>query len=184
MKRLLDMLLSAAALVVLAVPLLAIALAVRLGSPGGALFRQVRVGRKGRPFTLLKFRSMVAGADKLGPLHTNRGDPRVTRIGAFLRRTSLDELPQLFNVLMGDMSLVGPRPDVPDMERLYTPSHWAERHRVRPGLTGLAQATLRSEATPKERLDLDLAYVRTASLQLDLKIMWWTLRQVTGKGSY
>ena len=184
MKRLVDVLASTCALLVLGLPMLLLALAIRLGSPGPALFRQVRVGRGGRPFTMFKFRTMVEGAERLGPWFTDRNDPRITALGAALRRTSLDELPQLFNVWLGHMSLVGPRPDVPAMEARYAPDHWRERQALRPGLTGLAQASLRSEATWDQRLALDLAYVRTHGLWLDLKILGMTVRQVMGKGSY
>ena len=100
-----------------------------------------------------------------------------------MRKTSLDELPQLFNVLKGEMSLVGPRPDVPAQRALYTPADWALRCGVRPGITGLAQALLRSEATPQQRLDLDLRYAREHGPWLDLKILAWTLRRLGGKGS-
>jgi len=184
MKRLLDLLASSLGLLLLAVPFLLLGLVVLLDSPGFPLYRQQRVGRDGKLFGMFKFRSMVPGADRNGPYFTRRGDPRITRVGAFLRRTSLDELPQLINVALGHMSLVGPRPDVPAMESLYPPDIWRERHRIRPGITGLAQATLRSEATPDQRLAMDLEYVRTASLLLDLKILYMTLRQVTTKGSF
>lgn len=183
-KRGLDVVVAALGLVLLSPLLVPIAVAIALESPGGVFFRQVRVGRGPRPFRIFKFRSMVAGADQKGPYFTQPGDARITRVGAFIRRTSLDELPQLLNVLLGDMSLVGPRPDVPAQESTYTPEQWKERHSVRPGITGLAQATLRSQATPSDRLDLDLRYVRERSLGLDLKIIYWTFRQVFGKGSH
>lgn len=184
MKRCLDVGLSAAVLALLWPVWALIALAVRLDSPGPVFYRQERVGRGGRRFWILKFRSMVANADQIGPYQTARGDARVTRVGAILRKTSLDELPQLFNVLRGDMSLVGPRPDVPAQKSLYTPADWAKRNSVRPGLTGLAQATLRSAATPEERRRLDLDYVDRASAVFDLKIILMTIRQVLGRGSY
>jgi lipopolysaccharide/colanic/teichoic acid biosynthesis glycosyltransferase len=147
------------------------------------LFRQVRVGLGGREFGIYKFRSMVRNAAAVGPYHTASDDPRVTRVGRFIRRTSLDELPQLLNVLAGDMSLVGPRPDVPAQRTLYAAADWQARCSVRPGITGLAQALLRSAATPQQRLDLDLRYVREHSLGLDLKIIAWTLGRLTGKGA-
>ena len=117
-----------------------------------------------------------------GPYFTQTNDARITRVGQFIRRTSIDELPQIFNVLLGHMSLVGPRPDVPVQKALYSPQDWASRCSVRPGITGLAQALIRSEGTHEDRLALDLRYVREASLWLDLKIMWWTLARLTGKG--
>jgi len=115
---------------------------------------------------------------------TIMGDPRITPIGAFMRRTSLDELPQLVNVLFGDMSLVGPRPDVPAQRDLYSDSEWAIRTSVRPGVTGLAQATLRSSATHEQRLALDIEYVHQKSFWFDLKVLVLTVRQVLGKGSH
>jgi lipopolysaccharide/colanic/teichoic acid biosynthesis glycosyltransferase len=146
-------------------------------------FRQARIGRGGRTFGMFKFRSMVRNAAAIGPFNTAAGDPRITRVGRFIRRTSLDELPQLLNVLAGDMSLVGPRPDVPVQRALYNDADWAERCSVRPGITGLAQALLRSEGTEDQRRELDLRYVREQSLWLDLKIMAWTVGRLTGRGS-
>ncbi len=133
---------------------------------------------------MVKFRSMVANADQIGGYSTAAGDPRITPIGRFVRRTSIDELPQLLNVLKGDMSLVGPRPDVPAQEELHDPADWQERHKVRPGITGMAQALSRGTATVEERLAMDLKYVREQSLWLDLKIIWWTVRQVLGRGGF
>ena len=132
---------------------------------------------------MFKFRSMVRDAAAIGPFNTAAGDPRITRVGRFIRRTSLDELPQLLNVLAGDMSLVGPRPDVPVHRSLYSDADWAERCSVRPGITGLAQALLRSEGTEDQRRELDLRYVREQSLWLDLRIMAWTVGRLTGRGS-
>lgn len=153
-----------------------------LDSPGGAIFRQKRVGLGGRLFDVLKFRSMVTNADKIGGYSTADGDARITRSGRFIRKTSLDELPQLINVLKGEMSLVGPRPDTPMQEANYSPKEWAKRCSVRPGITGLAQATLRSEATPEERTRLDLDYVDRAGVGFDLQILGMTIRQVLFKG--
>jgi lipopolysaccharide/colanic/teichoic acid biosynthesis glycosyltransferase len=132
---------------------------------------------------MYKFRSMVTNAASIGPWHTASDDPRITRVGRFIRRTSIDELPQLLNVLKGDMSLVGPRPDVPAQRSLYSDDDWAARCSVRPGITGLAQALLRSEATPQQRLELDLRYAREHSVRLDLRILGWTLGRLTGKGA-
>lgn len=178
-KRFMDFAGAAAALVVFSPVFLAIALAVRLTSPGPVFFRQTRVGKGGRPFLMLKFRSMRDGADREGPWSTAAGDARITPMGRLIRRTSLDELPQLVNVLRGEMSLIGPRPDVPDQKTLYTDAEWECRHRVHPGLTGWAQATLRHEATLENRKALDLEYVRRCSLRLDLRILWLTLRHLT-----
>ena len=183
MKRLIDIAGSLVAILLLSPLLLGAALAIALEDGRPVLFRQVRVGRGGRTFGMYKFRSMVRNAAAIGPWHTATDDPRITRVGRFIRRTSIDELPQLFNVLRGDMSLVGPRPDVPAQEALYTPADWALRCSVRPGVTGWAQATLRSQATPQQRLDLDLRYAREASVWLDLRIMLWTVGRLSGKGS-
>jgi lipopolysaccharide/colanic/teichoic acid biosynthesis glycosyltransferase len=183
MKRLMDLALSLLALLVLSPLLLATAIAVALDSGRPVLFVQRRVGRGGREFGMFKFRSMVQDAAAIGPYHTSNDDPRVTRVGRIIRRTSLDELPQLLNVLKGDMSLVGPRPDVPAQRGGYSEADWRERCSVRPGLTGLAQARLRSQATPAERLALDLQYVRERSLALDLRILVWTLFRLGGQGS-
>lgn len=184
LKRLADLTLAALLLLLLAPVLLLLALLVRTDSSGPVLFCQQRVGRAGRPFQLLKFRSMVVDAPRLGGYSTAPGDPRITRCGRWLRRTSLDELPQLINVLRGDMSLVGPRPDVPAQRSGYTDHEWQLRHRVRPGITGLAQATVRSNAQPGQRKALDLHYVQHQSLGLDLKIVLLTLVQLFTRGSY
>jgi lipopolysaccharide/colanic/teichoic acid biosynthesis glycosyltransferase len=183
MKRTLDVSLSLVALIVLSPVLVAAAAAIALESGGPILFRQTRLGLGGREFPMYKFRSMVSNAAAIGPYHTASDDPRITAVGRFLRRTSIDELPQLLNVLAGDMSLVGPRPDVPAQRSLYTDAQWAQRCSVRPGITGLAQALLRSEASPAQRLDLDLRYAREHSVWLDLRIIGWTLARLGGKGS-
>lgn len=176
MKRLMDVLLSLAALIVLAPLMLLTAVAVILEDGRPVFFRQVRVGRQGREFGMFKFRSMVQDASSIGPHFTRDNDPRVTPVGRFIRRTSIDELPQLANVLLGDMSLVGPRPALPVQRDLYSDGQWALRCSVRPGLTGLAQALLRSAGSFKECLDLDLRYAREGSLWLDLEIMARTVR--------
>jgi lipopolysaccharide/colanic/teichoic acid biosynthesis glycosyltransferase len=176
MKRLFDIAISGAALLILAPLLLFLIIWIRLDSPGPALFRQTRIGRGAAPFTIYKFRSMVADAEQRGGYSTPMGDPRITRAGAFVRRTSLDELPQFFNVLIGDMSLVGPRPDTPMQESNYTPADWQSRHKVRPGITGLAQARLRSAATAEQRLALDLDYAADANLARDFSILFETVR--------
>lgn len=181
-KRLSDLLAACMGLLLMAPLLLLLALLVRLDSPGPVLFRQQRVGRGGRPFSMLKFRSMVADAERRGGYATQASDPRITRVGRWLRRSSLDELPQLLNVLRGDMSLVGPRPDVPAQQALYRPRDWALRCSVQPGITGLAQSTLRSSATASQRLALDLRYVRQLSLGLDLRVLALTAGQVLWRG--
>jgi lipopolysaccharide/colanic/teichoic acid biosynthesis glycosyltransferase len=183
MKRAFDVSLSLLALLLLSPVLAAAAAAIALESGRPILFRQIRLGFGGREFPMYKFRSMVGNAAAIGPYHTASNDPRITSVGRFLRRTSIDELPQLLNVLMGEMSLVGPRPDVPEQRSLYSEADWTQRCSVRPGITGLAQALLRSEATEAQRLALDLRYAREHSLWLDLRIIAWTLARAGGKGS-
>lgn len=182
MKRLTDIMLSMAALVLLSPVLLLAALAVLLDSGLPILFKQTRVGLGGQEFSMFKFRSMIKNAAFTGPYFTDTNDARITRVGHFIRRTSIDELPQIINVLLGDMSLVGPRPDVPVQKSLYAPDDWAQRCSVRPGITGLAQALIRSTGTPQDRLDLDLRYIKEQSMLLDIKIMWLTLSRLSGKG--
>ena len=194
-KGAVDRCAAAAALLVLAPVLLGIALAVRLTSSGPALFRQERIGINGRPFTMLKFRSMVVDADQRlaeiqagnisdGLLFKMREDPRVTRVGRWLRRLSLDELPQLLNVLGGSMALVGPRPPLPNEVARYD-SSVSRRLLVKPGLTGLWQVSGRSDLPWEEAVRLDLRYVENWSLALDLLILWKTARAVlSSSGAY
>jgi len=175
--------------------LAAVALAVRLDSPGPVLFRQVRVGRYGRAFQIYKFRTMHVDAERRlaevrhlneqdGVLFKIRDDPRVTRVGRYLRRFSLDELPQLFNVLGGTMSLVGPRPPLPREVAAY-PADARRRLAVRPGMTGLWQVSGRSDLPWEEAVRLDLRYVENWSLTLDLVILLRTLTAVwRGAGAY
>lgn len=174
LKRSLDILLSLAALLVLAPLCVGIAVAVRVTSRGPALFRQERAGLHGRPFTLHKFRTMKATADPFGPSPHGHDDPRLTRVGRFLRETSLDELPQLVNVLKGDMSLVGPRPLYRAEMAEWDPRQ-IRRLEVRPGLTGLAQIAGRGGLTRERKLELDVRYVETACLGLDLKVLLATI---------
>lgn len=183
-KRLFDIVLSSLFLMLLLPLLLMLSIAVKFDSSGPVFFRHVRIGQYSKPFGMFKFRSMVHNAENLGGYSTARDDPRITRFGRVIRMSSLDELPQLLNVLLGDMSLVGPRPDVPAQREGYTEHEWYVRHQVRPGITGLAQATVRSEAAPGERKALDLKYVANASLWLDFKILLMTVRQVIRRGSY
>lgn len=184
MKRLFDILCAASSLTLLAPLLVVIAMAVRLDTRGPILYRQIRVGLGGKIFSMYKFRSMVINADHTGGYQTQQNDSRITRSGRWLRRTSFDELPQLINVLTGEMSFVGPRPDVPQQQALYSPENWILRHSVQPGISGLAQATLRSEASLEQRLQLDLEYVEKHSFLFDLSILLMTARQLWTKGSY
>ncbi len=183
MKRAMDVVLALVALLLLSPLLLVTALFIALESGLPVLFRQTRVGWGGQEFGMFKFRSMVRNAAAIGPYFTADNDPRITRVGRFIRRTSIDELPQLINVLLGDMSLVGPRPDVPAQRSLYSDADWALRCSVRPGITGLAQALYRSDAQGTQRLDADLRYAREHTVWLDARIIWWTLGRMAGKGS-
>ena len=183
MSRIFDIILASAMLVILSPILLLVSILIFLSSGTPIVYRQMRVGRSGRRFLLFKFRSMVPNADSLGSYKTTINDVRITALGRILRRFSLDELPQLVNVLKGEMSLVGPRPDTPMQETRYTATEWKKRLSVRPGITGLAQATKRSDANHAERLALDLKYIEQRSTVLDLKILVMTLRKLTGKGS-
>jgi lipopolysaccharide/colanic/teichoic acid biosynthesis glycosyltransferase len=176
-KRLLDVALAAVGLVVLSPIFLVCALLVRLTSPGPVIYTGERVGLGERPFRQMKFRTMVVGADRAG-FQTADHDPRITPIGRWLRRTSLDELPQLINVLRGEMSVVGPRPAAPPQLPLYRPAERLERARVRPGITGLAQVSGRSALTVAESIAYDAAYARDASLWLDLRIIGRTVSVV------
>ena len=147
-KRVFDIVLSGLILFLI-LPLFPIlAFLIKRGSEGPVFYIQTRIGRGGDEFYMLKFRSMRSDADQIGGHSTMRDDPRITKIGKFIRRTSLDELPQVFNVLKGDMSLVGPRPAVPAQRQNYSQNEWQKRHSVRPGITGLAQATVRLNAPP------------------------------------
>ncbi len=181
MKRLTDIVLSLVALTLLSPVLLLTALAVVLESGLPVFFKQTRVGLKGREFGMFKFRSMVKNATSTGPYFTEINDARITRVGQFIRRTSIDELPQIINVLLGDMSLVGPRPDVPVQASLYAPEDWIRRCSVRPGITGLAQVKGRSTVSFEQRLALDLDYASKVSWWRDIQIMWWTVGQLGGR---
>ena len=185
MKRAMDVLLAAAGLIAGGPVLLVAMAAIRLESPGHPIYRQRRVGRDGEPFDLYKLRTMVHGAEHQGAgMAVNEGDPRITRVGAFLRRTSLDELPNLVNVLHGEMSIVGPRPTIPVQVEQYT-ERQRGRLRVKPGITGWAQVNGRASLPWAERIELDLWYVEHESLRLDLRILARTLRiLVRGDGLY
>lgn len=181
-KRAFDIVICAAAIVLL-LPLFALLVVIiRLGSKGPAVFTQERAGKGGKPFIFCKFRTMKPDADPFGPSPKSGEDPRLTKIGRFLREYSLDELPQLYNILRGDMSLVGPRP-------LYLSqmAEWDERQKkrllARPGLTGLAQISGRGALTHEEKLELDVKYVETAGLLTDIRIVLATIGQVFGRKS-
>jgi lipopolysaccharide/colanic/teichoic acid biosynthesis glycosyltransferase len=179
-KRALDVAVAAPALVLAAPALALAALLIRLETHGHPIYRQRRVGLDGQPFDLYKLRTMVAGAETMGAgLAVDAGDARITRLGALLRRTSIDELPNLINILRGEMSVVGPRPTVQVQVDRYT-DRQRGRLSVRPGLTGWAQVNGRASLPWHERIELDLWYVEHASLLLDLRILLRTLRMVLG----
>jgi len=195
LKRACDIVLSLVGLIVLAPVLLLAALAVRLSSRGPILYRQQRVGRNFRLFPILKFRSMVVDADKIGAQITAGRDPRITRVGALLRKTKIDELPQLWNVLVGDMSLVGPRPEVPKYVELFR-ADYETLLLIRPGITDLASVEFRDEsellgqsADPERtyietilprKIELARQYLRTMSLRHDLAILFRTFFKILG----
>jgi lipopolysaccharide/colanic/teichoic acid biosynthesis glycosyltransferase len=171
----------AATLLVLTSPILLVAIvAIRLETPGHPIYRQRRIGKDGVPFDMLKLRTMVAGAESMGSgLAVNEGDPRITRVGAILRRLSIDELPNLVNVLKGDMAIIGPRPTVPVQVEQYT-ERQRGRLKVRPGITGWAQVNGRTALPWHERIELDLWYIEHRSWRLDLQILLRTALIVLG----
>jgi lipopolysaccharide/colanic/teichoic acid biosynthesis glycosyltransferase len=185
MTRALDLAIASLALALSSPLLLAAAIAIRVESPGPVIYRHARVGRHGQPFELLKLRTMVQGAERMGAgLYIEPGDARITRSGRFLRRFSLDELPNLVNVLRGELSVVGPRPTVAEQVQRYTP-HQRRRLDVRPGITGWAQVNGRLTLSWPERIELDVWYVEHRSLALDLRILARTARMLaTGRGLY
>jgi lipopolysaccharide/colanic/teichoic acid biosynthesis glycosyltransferase len=174
-RRAVDVAVSGSVLL-LTSPLLTLAvIAIRLESHGHPIYRQRRVGLDGKPFEVLKLRTMVDGAEHIGAgLAVNVNDSRITRVGVFLRRTSLDELPNLLNVLRGEMSLIGPRPTLPVQVEQYTPRQRG-RLRIKPGITGWAQVNGRTSLPWSERIELDLYYIANRSLLLDLRILWRTV---------
>ncbi|MDK1030766.1 MAG: sugar transferase [Planctomycetia bacterium] len=179
-KRLLDVTMSVMALALLFPFLIVIGLLIRLGSRGPAIFRQERAGKDMRPFTLYKFRTMRTDADVFGVSPKEAEDPRLTRLGRFLREYSLDELPQLWNVLRGNMSLVGPRPLYMSQAREFTPRQ-RKRLSVKPGLTGLTQVTARGKIPHEEKLEIDVQYVEQLSLGFDFRIVLRTMLNVFRK---
>ena len=183
MTRAFDLLIATVGLLLLSPVLALAALLIRLEGGGPVLYRQLRVGRHGREFELLKLRTMIPGSDPVGVgTVVARDDPRVTRTGRFLRRTSLDEIPNLVNVLRGEMAIVGPRPTIQAQVRDYTPFQH-RRHEVRPGITGWAQVQGRAGIPWEERIELDVWYVENRSLHLDLRILARTVGLIlSGKG--
>ncbi|MBQ4052527.1 MAG: sugar transferase [Clostridia bacterium] len=180
-KRLIDVTIAALGLLILGIPMLVVALVVKLDSPGPVLFKQQRIGKNGKVYSMYKFRSMKVGAEHTGSgVYSGKGDPRVTRVGKFLRASSIDELPQFINILKGDMSFIGPRPPL-----TYHPWHYEEytqeqlrMFEVRPGVTGWAQVNGRKEVEWNKRIELNVWYVDHLSLWLDLKIIFMTVFKV------
>ena len=181
MKRFMDVTLSLVALLLLAPLLLLVCVSVVVDGGFPVFFRQARVGKNARTFSMYKFRSMVKNAAAVGPYYTLANDARITPLGRFLRRSSIDELPQLINVFFGDMSLVGPRPHVPAERSLYTGAEWTARCSVQPGITGLAQTSGRSSLTFEQQRAFDLAYVQQHSIWRDIRILWQTGCQLRGR---
>jgi exopolysaccharide biosynthesis polyprenyl glycosylphosphotransferase len=194
-KRLFDIIVSLVLFVLLSPLFLVLIIWIKLDSEGEAVFKQTRVGVKGKPFTIYKFRTMVKNADKLFSkkvdkeslgqfVFQDKDDPRITKSGKFLRKTSLDELPQLINILKGDMSLIGPRPEIPDITKLYS-DYENIRLLVKPGVSGLAQVNGRGDLELAVTIAYDVKYVRNFSLWLDFKILLKTFKVVLlGEGAY
>lgn len=195
LKRATDICVSLAGLILLSPLFAAIVIIIKTDSRGPAIFRQIRVGHNGRHFLFYKFRSMRHGSERLkdslqylshmaGPVFKIKKDPRITRVGRFLRKSSMDELPQLFNILKGDMTLVGPRPSLPEEVKKYGKRE-LKRLNVKPGLTGLWQVSGRNDISFLEWVELDLYYIEHKSIILDLKILVRTIPTVlSGKGAY
>jgi lipopolysaccharide/colanic/teichoic acid biosynthesis glycosyltransferase len=182
LRRCFDVLVAGTVLLLASPVLLLAMLAVRLESPGGAIYRQRRVGLDGREFDVLKLRTMVSGAEHMGAgLAVDAGDSRITRVGAFLRRTSIDELPNLVNVLRGEMAIVGPRPTVPSQVAAYT-EHQRRRLSAKPGITGWAQVNGRASLPWAERIEMDIWWLEHRSWKLDLEILRRTALTVLGGG--
>ena len=185
-KRAFDIFASALGLLICLIPMGIVAVVIRLESPGPAIFKQVRLGRGGKPYTMYKFRSMRQDAEKNGPQWATVNDDRCTKVGKFIRRCHIDELPQLFNVLKGDMSMVGPRPERPyfyDEFEAYIPN-FRQRLKIKPGLTGLSQVNGCYDMTPEQRLAYDKTYMAARGLWTDLKILLQTVVVVfNGKGA-
>lgn len=185
-KRVFDVVACSLALVVLAIPMGLIAVAIKRQDPGPAIYAQTRVGKGGRLFKVYKFRSMYMDAEARGAQWAKGDDPRVTPLGRKLRNSRLDEIPQFWNVVKGDMSLIGPRPERPVFHEAFCEhiDGWEQRLAVRPGITGLAQVEGGYELLPKEKALLDIEYIENRSIAMDLSIVWRTLRTMaTGEGA-
>ncbi len=185
-KRFMDVLMALIGLIATIPILLVFCIAIKLETPGKVFYLQERVGLQGKYFKVIKLRSMGIDAEKSGAQWADKNDPRITKIGAFIRKTRIDEIPQLLNVINGDMSIIGPRPERPMFTALFNEEipGFVERLGVKPGITGWAQVNGGYDITPKEKLNLDLYYIRNRSLSMDLKIVFKTIRIVlTGEGA-
>lgn len=195
LKRLMDIILSLIGIIILIPVYLIIILTIKLDSKGPAIFKQIRVGKNGKNFTIYKFRTMIVQAESKRELNIDpndlenfvfqsKSDSRITKVGSFLRSSSLDEIPQLFNVLFGHMSLVGPRPEIPEVVKFY-PERYHQRHMVLPGITGLAQISGRGEIELGKTVSYDLNYIKNFSVAFDIKILFLTVLSVFKKeGAY
>lgn len=181
LKRALDIVFSIIALIILSPILLIVSIAIKIDSKGPIIFKQERIGRNGKVFKIYKFRSMVVGAEKMGTgVYSKKGDARVTKVGNFIRQTSIDELPQLVNILKGEMSFIGPRPVLtyhPWKYEEYTQEQ-LKRFLVRPGISGLAQINGRKQVEWEKRIQYDIEYVENLSLKLDIKIFFITIYKI------
>ncbi|MTI71809.1 MAG: sugar transferase [Firmicutes bacterium] len=180
LKRTMDIFFSLIGLIVTFPLVLLIVVLIKLETKGPWLYKQDRIGVKGRKFTIYKLRSMFKDAEKDGIHWTEENDPRVTKIGKFIRKTRIDEIPQLFNILIGDMSIVGPRPERPFFIKIFNKElpMYKERLTIKPGLTGLAQVNGGYNLTPKEKLHLDLYYIKNKNLLVDIKIIIKTIKVI------
>lgn len=183
LKEFIDRLAGFTILIIFLPLLVILMILIKLESSGPALYKQVRTGKDGRDFTIYKLRSMYFNLKTFGNYFTETNDSRITKIGKFLRLSSMDELPQALNLVLGDMSLIGPRPDLPVQKKNYTETEWILRHKIKPGITGLAQALKRSQCTEKQRVRLDLFYVKKANLALDIYILYRTFEVVFKRGT-
>ena len=190
-KRLMDIILSMIGIIILSPVFILLAIWIKMDSKGPAVFKQIRVGKDGKDFTIYKFRTMIVDAEKKRELEIDpndlgnfvfqsKSDNRITKSGAFLRKTSLDEIPQLFNVLIGNMSLVGPRPEIPDVVKYY-PETYRQRLLVPPGITGLAQVSGRGEIELGKTVYYDLTYIKKFSVWFDIKILFRTVFSVVNE---
>ena len=173
-KRIIDIVLSIFVTLILSPLFFLIAILIKLNNKGPVFFKHKRVGKNEVPFQMWKFRTMTHGSDQIGPGITEDGDSRITGVGKFLRRLSLDELPQLFNVMLGEMSLVGPRPEIPEIVQTYSPQQ-KKAISIRPGITGLSQINGRDDLPIDIKLNFEVEYVETVSMGLDFKILLKTI---------